>query len=1115
MDDNEDNENVVDEKPEKSVEGENITENECDTSNDYKNNAETEDKNVNNDLTEKADNSDLIELDERLSAEDLISYHQKKKTQNESLPGVGVFSRKTLNWTGAPWEQAEIERRIENWSKPLSHSRVETRSSMNHGEWRPDIGKVKLSRWSGKMFEFMGTAMLTSLELWPEEALYLMEGSQLDLKYGELSMSLQQAYTALLTGQQALARYLVYAKLVKLGYRVLRHQGDLGITSYEREIGIDKYDKIKRKVKPLKGTQIVLNKNNGDSKDERHNVEKVIEKDEVEKSKANKICDIETSDSSDNINDASNNVTIAQLDGASDCDINEATPAKKRKLNSNEETKGENIEAGKVEKSLESVEKVSESDEKSVESPEKLSENLERSTESTGNSSVIIENPALTTKNASNDCSDDVVMLSSDEEYEKPSSPEYKVLEEEIVPDVVDLSSDEEPTPCQTTGIQYPISNISMSQTASSNSHDGGLNQANIIESAVCQVSTSVIRQIDKNIQLLQQNLPTGFVNPGEFLCSICKVKCNSEDTYKVHLDGKKHKQRLRELPCADLYCNICHVQSNSLIEFRVHVSGKRHIKSLKNMATNSQQELSDAEHGIIQIEYDAKPVKTKDGISFVKSKLTEQTSKLAPEPVPNPKDIRIIASKSSLLNNIPNCYGKPLTEVKVMDQFVPTRCKPYKSMYAIVSYKNQDAEIPQDYLDIEKERAEKEKYKYNCRVCEIPVPDEESLIKHIRSRQHAMKLNKPELTLVKDVDEIVIDEGCDNERATAGDNACRGFYPKHEEEIFFSKGNAQKVYNFGYYIPLKKHTKAQKRRENRQRRGGAANSFNSQQRNTQSLTAEEGTEENIRHQIIQNYHMQKEKIFQLFSEHSNLEEKDTEKEIVQDVIDLSSDDDQDIIVESEKEKVGKSDINEKNNYVEKGNEGAKKKKMEDKNNISKDSIEDILIDEDSSSRHSSSRYDSSFYSDDDSSNFDDVESHPELRLLKKSALGSLWSYEGKVGPLICPEMAENMDMIFKRIQGAPDPRRKFRKSKSKDLEIAFDIYKSSSNYKKSINMAPDYRVVLVDPRDPVPDNSQLAKLEQLYLDIVPVLFAIVDRGTVSFITMGSLTLPTFYDDRN
>ena len=32
----------------------------------------------------------------------------------------------------------------------------------------------------------------------------------------------------------------------------------------------------------------------------------------------------------------------------------------------------------------------------------------------------------------------------------------------------------------------------------------------------------------------------------------------------------------------------------------------------------------------------------------------------------------------------------------KVMDQFVPVRCKPNKSMYTIVSYKHQDTEIPQ-----------------------------------------------------------------------------------------------------------------------------------------------------------------------------------------------------------------------------------------------------------------------------------------------------------------------------------------------------------------------------------------------------------------------------------
>ena len=163
----------------------------------------------------------------------------------------------------------------------------------------------------------------------------------------------------------------------------------------------------------------------------------------------------------------------------------------------------------------------------------------------------------------------------------------------------------------------------------------------------------------------------------------------------------------------------------------------------------------------------------------------------------------------------------------------------------------------------------------------------------------------------------------------------------------------------------MKKHTKAQKRKENRQRGRGGAHSINSQQRNTQIFPADELSENNIRHMAAR---LAKEKIDQLQSENSNSGEKDNEKEIVQDVIDLSSDDDLDIIIESEKEKVDKSE-SDRNDHME-----IEKK---DKNDVCKDSIEDILIDDDSSSRHGSSRYDSSFYSDDDSSNFDDVESHP------------------------------------------------------------------------------------------------------------------------------------------
>lgn len=47
----------------------------------------------------------------------------------------------------------------------------------------------------------------------------------------------------------------------------------------------------------------------------------------------------------------------------------------------------------------------------------------------------------------------------------------------------------------------------------------------------------------------------------------------------------------------------------------------------------------------------------------------------------------------------------------------------------------------------------------------------------------------------------------------------------------------------------------------------------------------------------------------------------------------------------------------------------------------------------------------------------DDVSAHEELRYLKVGPLASLWCYEGHVGPLIAPEMAESMAAIMARTQ--------------------------------------------------------------------------------------------------
>jgi hypothetical protein len=40
--------------------------------------------------------------------------------------------------------------------------------------------------------------------------------------------------------------HLTFSMLARLGYKVIRHQGDLGITSYERQIKLDQYQRKKK-----------------------------------------------------------------------------------------------------------------------------------------------------------------------------------------------------------------------------------------------------------------------------------------------------------------------------------------------------------------------------------------------------------------------------------------------------------------------------------------------------------------------------------------------------------------------------------------------------------------------------------------------------------------------------------------------------------------------------------------------------------------------------------------------------------------------------------------------------------------------------------------------------
>ena len=164
--------------------------------------------------------------------------------------------------------------------------------------------------------------------------------------------------------------------------------------------------------------------------------------------------------------------------------------------------------------------------------------------------------------------------------------------------------------------------------------------------------------------------------------------------------------------------------------------------------------------------------------------------------------------------------------------------------------------------------------------------------------------------------------------------------------------------------------------------------------------------------------------------------------------------------------------------------------------------------DEDSSMRTSEeddSSQSSSEYSD-------DVSAHSELRHFKTGPLASLWTFENKVGPLICPEMAGSFREIFGRIQMDPSERNYATSELEEEdvLSVTYDVY-LAEHFKKNTKKSPSYRVVIQEFNSPLPSPRALYDLDQRYPDSVPFLFAVVSGGTVCFFNMERIELRSYY----
>ncbi|XP_053608054.1 uncharacterized protein Tsen54 [Plodia interpunctella] len=152
-----------------------------------------------------------------LSGEEIVAKGATKASV--SLPEIGL---KDVVPNGTWLEQKQIQSALDARKNLIEIERIEKCGNISHAQWREDLMLAEVTNQVGGYWQYLGHHSNKALYLNPEEALYLMEVNCLHLKYNEVTVSLQQAYSLLLRGQVSLMQYKVYASLSRLGYRIFR-----------------------------------------------------------------------------------------------------------------------------------------------------------------------------------------------------------------------------------------------------------------------------------------------------------------------------------------------------------------------------------------------------------------------------------------------------------------------------------------------------------------------------------------------------------------------------------------------------------------------------------------------------------------------------------------------------------------------------------------------------------------------------------------------------------------------------------------------------------------------------------------------------------------------------
>ncbi|XP_050345872.1 uncharacterized protein LOC126770502 [Nymphalis io] len=157
--------------------------------------------------------------DKLLSGHELVARTTPKI--DISLPEIGL---KEIIPSGSWLEQKQIQAAVEARKHLIEVERIEKSGTLSHAVWREELMLAEVTQKVGSYWQYLGHNKGKLLYLKPEEALFLMEINCLHLKYNDVKVSLQQAYSLLLKGKITLLQYKVYASLSRLGYRIYRHE---------------------------------------------------------------------------------------------------------------------------------------------------------------------------------------------------------------------------------------------------------------------------------------------------------------------------------------------------------------------------------------------------------------------------------------------------------------------------------------------------------------------------------------------------------------------------------------------------------------------------------------------------------------------------------------------------------------------------------------------------------------------------------------------------------------------------------------------------------------------------------------------------------------------------